>query len=124
MTGPRRYVRSWKEHWNPEAPLIFLKRLKLGVPGHEVVAMGDPVTPAIRKHLGNRRLHIWWDARFVGSRDYAIAVGLVDAPTTTVGATLPPNVKALKGNWYDVKLSSGIMRKVRGLEAALKVSQG
>ncbi len=128
----RRLVRSWKEHWDPSADLIFLKRLKLDVDGAVTVQPGDPVTPRMREVLGTHRLKIWWNGRFVGSSEYAIKVGIVTAATDTVAKPTPPPLKTLLpvtitelgGNWYDVRRPDGVMQKVRGKKKALEVSQG
>lgn len=62
--------RHWKQHWDPSAPLVFIRRMFLGIKGHEVVNPGDKVTPEIRAGLGEphkatARLRRWWDAKFL-----------------------------------------------------------
>lgn len=69
-----RLVRSWKERWDPKAPLVFLRHRKLGLAGVDTVKPGDPVTEEMRKALGNR-LRVWWESKFVGRADKVIRKG-------------------------------------------------
>lgn len=62
--------RHWKQHWDPDAPLVFIRRMVLGIEGHAVVNPGDKVTPEIRAALGaphkaTARLRRWWNAKFL-----------------------------------------------------------
>jgi hypothetical protein len=62
--------RHWKQHWDPDAPLVFIRRMVLGIKGSEVVHPGDKVTPEIRAALGpphkaTARLLRWWNAKFL-----------------------------------------------------------
>lgn len=69
-------ARHWKQHWDPTAPLIFIRRMRLGIKGHEVVKPGDEVTPEIRAAIGahpakqNSRLRRWWEAKFLAIKDW------------------------------------------------------
>ncbi len=56
-------MRSWKEHWNPDAEFVFTKTMNLGVdPAHPRVTPGDHVD---KESLGLRRLKHWWNAGFI-----------------------------------------------------------
>lgn len=64
-------MRHWKQQWDPNAALVFLKRLRMGDdPENPYVLPGDPVTKAIRAKLGTNRLRRWWEARVVGLADW------------------------------------------------------
>jgi hypothetical protein len=115
-----RYVRHWKERYEPGAPLIFLKRLNLGVEGHETVSPGDDVTPAIRKVLGEHRLKVWWNARVIGSKEYAIGIGLIPEPKAA--EPVPERIAPVGGGWFEVRLTDGTLKRVRGKEPALKLA--
>lgn len=59
-------MRHWKQHWDPNADLIFTKKLRIGDdPERPYVLPGDPVTPELRESLGLHRLKIWWEAEFL-----------------------------------------------------------
>jgi hypothetical protein len=60
-------MRHWRQRWDPEAELVFLRRLRMGDdPERPFVLPGDPVTSEIRTKLGTHRLRRWWDAGAVG----------------------------------------------------------
>lgn len=112
-----RLVRHWKEVFDPSNEFIFLRRMKLGVAGHEYVNGGDPVTDEIRAVLGEHRLKVWWTARAIGSRDYAVSIGIVPA------SKVSPKVRPTGRGWFEVTLPDGSLRKVRGREAAEQLLQ-
>lgn len=62
--------RHWKQRWNPDAEFVFLKRLKLGIEGHEFVQPGDPVPKA--HPLIRNRLRRWWAAEIIGLADFEV----------------------------------------------------
>lgn len=118
-TTTPRFVRHWKEVFDPTATMIFIKRMKLGIAGAETVAPGDLVTEHIRTTLGAHRLKVWWDARVIGSRDYAIEIGVLkDEPKIR---EMP--IIARGRGWFDVTLRDGTVRKVRSREVAEKLLQ-
>lgn len=89
--APRRYVRHWKERFNKDAPLIFLRPMKLGLVSTPRVMPGDPVTDELRKELGAHRLKLWWNARVVGTKEYAIAL-MKPAPEPVPAPKAKPTV--------------------------------
>lgn len=80
-------MRHWKQKWDPNADLVFAKRLKLGLdPENPWVEPGDPV-PKCRRHkarivenerrvksdgqyLGIHRLYMWFRAGIVELADF------------------------------------------------------
>lgn len=110
-------VRHWKEVFDPTGEFIFIKRMKLGIPGHEFVSPGDALTPEVRAKLGDHRLKVWWDARVIGSRDYAIAIGIVPA-------VVPQKIRSTGRGWFEVAMPDGSVKKVRGREHAEQLLQG
>jgi hypothetical protein len=68
--------RHWKQHWDPTAPLVFIRRLKLQVGDREFVNPGEEVTQEIRDALGRTeahqlaRLKRWWEAGFLAIKDW------------------------------------------------------
>jgi len=109
-----KFTRHWKEVFDPSNEFIFLKKLKLGIPGHEVVAPGDAMADEVRATLGEHRLKVWWNARVIGSREYAVAAGIVPAEM---------RVRPTGRGWFEVTLPSGGIKKVRGREQAEKLLQ-
>lgn len=107
-----KFTRHWKEVFDPTNEFIFLKKLKLGVPGHEVVAPGDAMADEVRATLGEHRLKVWWNARVIGSREYAIAAGIV--PQEVAKSRVRPTGRG----WFEVELPDGSIRKIRGRESA------
>ncbi len=110
-----RYVRHWKEVFDPENDFVFLKRAKLGgVCGVHDVVPGDPMTKEMAAVLGSHRLKVWWEARFIGTAEYAVAVGMAkQLPRTNMEA-----VQATGRGWFAVTLPDGSTKKVRGRRAA------
>ena len=54
--------RHWKQRWDPEAPLIFAKRLRIGDNPKKPFALpGDKVTKKHRESLGPNRLRAWFE---------------------------------------------------------------
>ena len=119
----RHHVRHWREQWDPKANLIFMKRLKLGLPGTLWVNPGDPVTPEMRELLGTRKLLLWWHARAVGLEEWAIVSEMRPA-TPSADAPAPPQkaaeelILALGGGWFQVTRPDGTQAKVRGKKKA------
>jgi len=106
-----RIVRHWKDVFDPTSDFVFIKRMKLGLPGHEVVQAGDAVTGAMKHALGRERLKIWWTARVIGTREYAIGIGInPSAPDLKIRPT--------GRGWFEVAMADGTVRKVRGRESA------
>jgi len=68
--------RHWKQHWDPDAPLVFIRRMNLGIKGARVVNPGDEVTPAIRAALSpcparaTARLRRWWNAKLLAIKGW------------------------------------------------------
>ena len=52
-------IRHWKQHWDPNTPMVFRKRLL--VLGEQLEA-GAPVTEEHIKTIGIGRLKRWWQA--------------------------------------------------------------
>ncbi len=109
-TSTQRFTRHWKEHFSLEVDLIFVKRLRLGLPNKPFVLPGEDVTPEIREALGPHRLKVWWDARVIGTRAYAESIGLlkpretsdVPPPSGEPAAPEPKPIKIAKG-WTNSK---------------------
>lgn len=56
-------IRHWKQHWSPDADLVFAKRLRMGDDPEKPFALpGEPVTEAHRAKLGLARLRRWFEA--------------------------------------------------------------
>lgn len=54
--------RHWKQHWDPNADLIFRKRLRMGdKPEKPFCLPGEPVTKEQREKLGPARLRRWFE---------------------------------------------------------------
>lgn len=71
---PRRRIRTWKQRWDPAAPLKFTRRMFIGTKAKPYVPAGTELTPAMRKRFGLARLRRWWN---IGILTRA------DAPPTT-----------------------------------------
>lgn len=117
-------MRHWKQHWDPEAPLVFSKRMKLGVCGKEYVEPGDPVTPEIMEALGPKakfRLKMWWQAGRVELADWTSPEDAKRERTQTdprLLAVTKPAPEPTGRGWYAVRTPEGELRKVRGQKAA------
>ena len=106
-------LRHWKERWDRNAPLYFLKRLRL-LDG--TVVPGDLVTDAHREKLGLHRLRHWHNGGIVA---HNIPVGRLQRDRTRdeETATEYPIVEKSKGSWYEVTVSADDVRKVNGKKA-------
>ena len=91
-------LRHWKEHWNPNADLMFLKPLLIE---GEQKKRGDPVTQEIRDKLGINRLRRWWDAGYLALSDTP-APAEDDSPVRPCGR-----------GWFEVSFPDGSVKKVR-----------
>jgi hypothetical protein len=116
-------TRHWKQRWDANAPMIFLKRMRMGDdPQRPFVLPGDPVTDAIREHIGPHRLRRWWDARVIGRADFD--------PTVRGGYAAPAaGIEHTGRGWYVVTFDDGSTKRVRGednakLELSLRVNAG
>jgi hypothetical protein len=55
-------TRHWKQHWDPNADLIFRKRLRFGSdPKKPFILPGEPVTDEHRAKLGPARVRRWFE---------------------------------------------------------------
>lgn len=55
-------TRHWKQHWDPNADLIFRKRLRFGSdPKKPFILPGDPLTDEHRAKLGMARVRRWFE---------------------------------------------------------------
>lgn len=113
--------RHWKQRWDPSAPLVFLKRLRMGDdPKKPFVFPGDPVTNAMREKLGLARLRIWWNAKIIERADFD--------PTVRGGISKTPAVQSgivhTGRGWYTVTFDDGSTKRVRGKDKAEVVFQG
>lgn len=104
-----------RKRFDPDAELVFCRRRKLGIPGHEVVQPGDPVTPEIREHLGTERrlrhrLKTWFDAGIVDMADW-------ESPRDQRQRGGPTITHSGSG-WYVVTVGDHPPQRVRGEDAA------
>lgn len=86
---PKRFVRSWKERWDKDAPLLFVKKVRLNLPGMEFSVPGAVVSPELRKLLGPHKLKIWWTARIVSRVDSLLVPP--KAESSAPSAFVPPS---------------------------------
>ncbi len=64
-------MRHWKQHWDPKAPLVFAKRLRLGDNPKKPFALpGDKVTKKHREKLGLARLRRWFENGTLALADF------------------------------------------------------
>ena len=104
-------LRHWKERWDPNAPLFFLKRLRL-LDG--TVVPGDEVTDAHREKLGLHRLRTWHNGGIVVHK---VPAGRLRRETQEGGDIIYPLVKKTGGSWYEVSVSADDVRRVNGKKA-------
>jgi len=119
-------LRHWKQRWDPNAPLKFMKRLRMGDdPKKPYVNPGELVTDEQRQKLGVNRLRRWWDSGVLERADFDPTVrGGVseDAPKST--PSVPRKTVAVhiekgegRGN-YLVNVGDDEPIKVRGKKKA------
>lgn len=92
-------MRHWKQKWDFEADLVFLKRLTLRCCGVDTVERGDPVTQAMKDHFGKHRLLIWWRGGFLEIDEFPKE---------------KPSHVHLGGGYYDVTYPDGKVERIRG----------
>lgn len=119
-------MRHWKQHFDPDAILIFRKRMVIRGYGVDTAQPGDVVPQEMKDHFGVHRLKIWWEGGFLAIQDQAELEapqvarerdmakilsnglrGVVDAPE---GAQ---SVVHVGGGFYDVT-RNGETTRVRG----------
>ena len=65
-------TRNWRQRWDPEAPLVFNKKLRMGNnPKKPFVMPGDKVTKKQREKMGLARLRMWFESGTLGLADWA-----------------------------------------------------
>jgi hypothetical protein len=110
-----KHVRHWKQRWDPKAPLIFIRRMRLGVAGHDVVYPGDDVTPEIVAALGRHgilRLKRWWEAGYLAIK------GWKSPDELRRERQAGPRAEHVGSGWFNVTMLDGTVQKVRGQAAA------
>ena len=117
-------LRHWKQRWDKNAPLVFLKKLRMG---DGQVLPGDPVTDEIREKLGLHRLRRWWEAGVIARADQPLPnhIQRAMAPAAEPEVEEPveetvvsyPVVREGKGSWFEVEVAEGDIRKVNGQKA-------
>jgi hypothetical protein len=113
-----RFVKHWRDVWEPESDFVFLRKLaNFSLDPRGYVLPGDPVTPEIRAALGEERLRVWWKGRTVATKDYAIQVGIRQSKSAPETA----QYTATGRGWFQVRLADGTIQKVRGRENAEKL---
>lgn len=114
MRNPRR-IRHWKQRFDVEADMVFLKKLRMGDdPKKPYVLPGEPVTEELKQLLGKNRLNNFWRARCIGLREWY---------QEHIASEQDPVVQQLGRGWYNVTMPDGETRKVHGkakLEAILQ----
>lgn len=122
-----RGVRNYREPWNPDADLVFFRRVRNG--GSEPYRIGDPLTPELREHLGEHRVKLWFEAGYFGDPSYATGKILkaIQERRAELGSEPQPlqdttaeDVQIVRhgGPWYEVLLGEESFGKVRGRPAA------
>lgn len=106
-------VRHWKQHFDPDADLVFRKRLALGFTTADgeridVVQPGDPVTDEMKAAFGKHRFKVWWRGGFIE---------LAPEPITEAVDEVPPTVEETGKGWYTVRYPDGTSKRVRGKKA-------
>lgn len=117
-------MRHWKQYWDPKAPLIFTRRLNLGLPCKMVAMPGDEVTPEIRAALGKSEAHQlaklrrWWEANYLAIKDWKAPSEARWAKSEPPTAPAPAGITQLGRGWFKVAMPDGTTRTVRGQKAA------
>ncbi len=116
-------LRHWKQRFDPDADLVFRKRMVIRGWGVDVAEPGDRVPQEMKDHFGVHRLRIWWEGGFLQIEDTAE----LEAPSAgagedltrdpTSGVTQPPktlqSVVHVGGGYYDVT-QDGVTTRIRG----------
>jgi hypothetical protein len=116
-------LRHWKQHFDADADLIFLKRMVIRGYGVDIAQPGDRVPQELKEHFGVHRLKIWWEGGFLGIHDAERPCGTPQQDVEVDGATVPETVSAVAdgshsvvhvgGGYYDVT-RDGITTRIRG----------
>jgi len=54
-------TRHWKQRWDPNAELVFVRRMRVGTKAKPYAQPGDKVTKALRDRIGPHRLRRWFE---------------------------------------------------------------
>lgn len=97
MSNPR----HWRQHWKSDAPMLFVKKLKIG---DGFVLPGDEVTQAHIDLIGLHRLRIWFESGTLVRADQPLPPFLekIVREKTTF-----PKVEKGNGSWYIVTMALG-----------------
>lgn len=64
-------ARHFKQRWDPQADLVYLKKLRMGDnPKKPFVFPGEKVTKKMRDKLGLGRLKTWFQYGFLGLAEF------------------------------------------------------
>lgn len=124
MTATRN--RHWRQRWDPNAPLVFRKRLRMGDdPAKPYVFPGDPVTDAHRAQLGMARLKVWWESGTIERADFD--PNLPGGGQVVHEAAPVAGIESTGRGWFTVTFADGTTKRVRGeenakMELALRVN--
>ena len=105
-------ARHWKQHWDPSADFVFLRRLRMdGGSVPNFVLPGDPVTDEMRERMGLARLRRWWDARAIGLAEFDPTTRSRKPESTETPAA---GIAHTGRGWYTVTFADGETKRVRG----------
>lgn len=116
-------LRHWKQRWDPDAPLKFMKRLRMGDnPDKPFVYPGELVTDEMREKMGLARLRRWWDAGVLERADFDPTVrggvGEVKAAPVVPRKSFAVHIVPASKGWYEVTAGDREPVKVRGKKKA------
>jgi len=115
-------IRHWKQHWDPTADFVFLKRLRMGDnPDNPFVLPGEPVTAEMRAKMGEARVKRWWEAQVIGRADWDLSTP--GSPREKVAEEMKPqgSITPGKRGWFLVTFPDGTQKNFRG-EAKAKAA--
>lgn len=115
----RTRIRHWKQHWDPKADFVFLKKLRMGDdPKNPYVLVGDSVTTKMREKMGPARLRRWWEAQIIGRADFDLRLPQSPREGVNVPAAKTAGILKVSPGWYMVTSPDGTERKVHGKKKA------
>lgn len=113
--------KHWQEHFDPDAPLVFTRRRKLGLPGKLWVEAGDPLTPEMIEQLGKHRetrVKRWFEAGILRMENWKSARTIRQEADASTEPIERPEPEPSGRGWYTCRLPNGKTKKARGLAAA------
>lgn len=106
---------DWRQRWDPNAPLAFTRRVRVGVDPKKPFAFpGDKVTKKLRQAVGLRTLRLWFETGVVQLADWVAPEPQRRAAIARREQVLAERLRRVNGRALRAELEQELAQNVEG----------